>query len=178
MNGELGVGRFGFRIRELRSMRCADYGILESGKIWCGIEIPHDFSTKIASGEPGNISVLLDASNSNNASIAASYYSRIISKISYDTFSETEGKELGCTNVTAFVEIELKDGQTLSGRADYGKGSKANPMSEAEVTEKFRTCAAYADWPDGKTDAAIDMIWRLDGIDDIRALTAHLAKSE
>ncbi len=113
-----------------------------------------------------------------DAFVAQPEMQRLISLIDYTAFTEREGKELDCTIVTAFIEIDLKDGTTLSGRADYGKGSKANPMSEAEVTEKFRACAAYADWPARKTDAAIDMIWRMDEIDDIRTLTAQLAISE
>ena len=51
-------------------------------------------------------------------------------------------------------------------------------MSEAEVTEKFRNCAAYAEWPAGKTDAAIDMTWRLEEIDDVRTLASCLAITE
>jgi 2-methylcitrate dehydratase PrpD len=100
----------------------------------------------------------------------------LISKINYATFSETEGKELGCTNVTAFVEIDLKDGRTLSGRADYGKGSKANPMSEGEVANKFRDCAAFADWPSGKAEEAIALVQQFEELRDLRALTACLTK--
>ena len=113
-----------------------------------------------------------------DAFVARPEMQRLISLIDYSSFSEAEGRDLDCTIVTAFIEIDLDDGTTLSGRADYGKGSKANPMSEAEVTDKFRGCAAYAEWPDGKTDAAIDLIWHLDEIDDVRALAACLAKSE
>jgi len=100
---------------------------------------------------------------------------RLISVTKYDTFSEAEGRELGCTIVTAFVEIDLADGRTLSGRADYGKGSKANPMNDAEVADKFRDCAAYAGWPKAKTEKAIDMVWALEGVEDVCELTACLS---
>ena len=103
---------------------------------------------------------------------------RLIGLIDYDTFTEAEGREMGCTIVTAFVEIDLKDGRTLAGRADYGKGSKANPMSDSEVSEKFRDCAAFAGWPGGKTEKAIDLIWRLEALDDVRDLTACLATAD
>jgi 2-methylcitrate dehydratase PrpD len=76
--------------------------------------------------------------------------------------------------VTSFVDMELKDGRTLTARADYGKGSKANPMSDVEVTEKFRDCAAYANWPTDKTETAIDLIWRLDELGDLRELSGCL----
>lgn len=103
---------------------------------------------------------------------------RLIALTKYDTFSEAEGRALGCTIVTAFVEIDLADGRTLTGRADYGKGSKANPMSDAEVSDKFRDCAAYAGWPGGATQKAIDLVWRLEEIGDIRELSSHLAHGQ
>lgn len=100
---------------------------------------------------------------------------RLISLIDYGAFSEAEGRDLDCTIVTAFVDIDLVDGRTLSGRADYGKGSKANPMSDAEVTDKFRDCAAVAKWPDSKTGEAIELIWRLEAVGDVRAVSACLS---
>lgn len=102
---------------------------------------------------------------------------RLISVTEYDTFSEAEGRDLGCTIVTAFVDIELANGRTLSGRADYGKGSKANPMSDAEVADKFRDCAAYAGWPGDKTEKAIELVWRLEDVGDVRELSACLAEA-
>jgi 2-methylcitrate dehydratase PrpD len=109
--------------------------------------------------------------------VARADLQQLISLIDYGTFLEAEGKGLDCTIVTAFVEIDLKDGRTLSGRADYGKGSKANPMSEAEVTEKFRDCAAFAEWDRDKTNDAIEMIWRLEAVEDVRRLSACLAET-
>ena len=47
-------------------------------------------------------------------------------------------------------------------------------MSDAEVTEKFRDCAVYADWPTDKTETAIDLIWRLDELGDMRELSGCL----
>ena len=90
--------------------------------------------------------------------------------------SKTEGKELGCTNVTAFVEIDLKDGRKLSGRNDYGKGSKVNPMSEEEVANKFRDCAVFADWSKTKTEEAIDLVQQFEELKDLRALLACLTR--
>lgn len=103
---------------------------------------------------------------------------RLINLTAYDTFTEAEGRELDCTIVTSFVDMDLKDGRTLTARADYGKGSKANPMSDAEVTEKFRDCAAYADWPTDKTETAIDLIWRLDELGDLRELSGCLTSGD
>ena len=117
----------------------------------------------------------LTLSDFTDAFVAQPEMQRLISCIEYDGFSEAEGRSLDCTIVTAFVDIEMADGRVFSGRADYGKGSKANPMSDEEVNAKFRDCAAFADWPADKTDAAIDMVWRLESVPDTRTLAICLS---
>ncbi|MEX2451517.1 MAG: MmgE/PrpD family protein [Rhodospirillales bacterium] len=97
-----------------------------------------------------------------------------IAKIEYNTFSQAESREKGYGIITAFIDIDLKDGRRISERRDFGKGSKANPMSLAEVSEKFRDCAAFAGWPKGKTETAIELVSTLEDVPDIAALTAAL----
>jgi 2-methylcitrate dehydratase PrpD len=74
--------------------------------------------------------------------------------------------------MTTILKIHLKNGRTLSARADFGKGSPANPMSYDEVAEKFRGCAAYAGWPDEKASQIIEGVKRLEDLPDVGALTA------
>jgi hypothetical protein len=69
----------------------------------------------------------------------------------------------------------LKDGRTISGHADFGKGSLANPMSYEEVAEKFRGCAEAAHWPATQASAIIDAVRRLETLADVRELTALCA---
>lgn len=95
-----------------------------------------------------------------------------IGKVEFTTFPDAEAIKLGYTLVTSFVEIVLNDGRTVSGRLDYPKGSRANPMSYDEVADKFRDCAAFARWPKSKTDEAIEMVKRLERIDDVCELAA------
>jgi 2-methylcitrate dehydratase PrpD len=45
------------------------------------------------------------------------------------------------TGVQAVVEIEAKDGSTLSVRCDHPRGSPENPLSRAQIEKKFRTYA-------------------------------------
>jgi hypothetical protein len=68
----------------------------------------------------------------------------------------------------------LKDGPTLSGRAQFAKGSPANSMSYSEVAEKFRGCAGFAHWPPDKSEAVIAQVKTLETLPDVRALTALL----
>lgn len=95
-----------------------------------------------------------------------------IDKIEYTTFPDAEAHALGYTGVTSFVEIVLNDGRAVSGRLDYPKGSPAYPMSYEEVADKFRDCAALARWPKTKTEEAIEMVRRLEMIDDVGELAA------
>ena len=92
----------------------------------------------------------------------------MMEKIDYVTYEKTEP---GYTNVTTFVDLTLTDGRTFSGRADFAKGSTQQPMSLAEVRDKFLGCADYADWPRHKADALIDAVARLEHVADIRDLT-------
>src|SRR5262249_49371281 len=83
-----------------------------------------------------------------------------------------EAEAAGYDKMTTIIDIHLKDGRTLSGRADFGKGSPANPMSYDEVAEKFRGCADFAGWPRAGADAIIEAVRRLETLQDIRSLMA------
>jgi hypothetical protein len=78
--------------------------------------------------------------------------------------------------MTTIIDIELTDGRTISGRADFGKGSPANPMSDAELAAKFRECAAWGGLPRPEADRVADLVWRLEDVPDVRALTALLRR--
>ena len=55
--------------------------------------------------------------------------------------------EGGFREMTSLIEIRLNDGRVLKTRADFGKGSPANPMSDDELIEKFLDCLAWAEDP-------------------------------
>jgi 2-methylcitrate dehydratase PrpD len=97
-----------------------------------------------------------------------------IQLIDYSSFTPEEEKTHQHTIVTSFVSIILKNGVTYSVRKDFGKGNKANPMSETEIADKFRECADYREWDREKTERAIASIQHLETLDDIRQLTQWL----
>ncbi len=72
------------------------------------------------------------------------------------------------------VEVILKNGQRYETRIDFPKGSAEHPMSFAEVAGKFRSLASPVA-PGEQTEKIIDVIGRLEGLEDIRELTALLA---
>ena len=100
----------------------------------------------------------------------------LIGRTEYTPIPEAEARDGDYTLVTSFVEMALKDGRRLGGRIDYGKGSKANPMSDDEVAEKFRLCARYARWPDDKAEGIVEVARRLEELPDVRQLTALLSR--
>jgi len=77
----------------------------------------------------------------------------------------------GYDKMTTLIDIHLKDGRTVSGRADFAKGSPANPMSFDEVAAKFADCAAAAKWPATKSKAIVAMVRTLEDVANVQALT-------
>jgi 2-methylcitrate dehydratase PrpD len=98
----------------------------------------------------------------------------VIRKTDYTVFSDEEAEAKGYHLWTTFLDVTLKGGRTISARADAAKGSADYPMSEEEVAEKFRDCAAFAKMPKDRAEKAIDLILSLEKVADIRELTALL----
>jgi 2-methylcitrate dehydratase PrpD len=86
-----------------------------------------------------------------------------------------EAEAAGYNKMTTIIDIHLRDGKTISGRADFGKGSPADPMSYEEAAAKFEDCAAFAKWPRNKVKSIVDTVSRLESLPDVRALTALCA---
>jgi len=98
----------------------------------------------------------------------------LIGRVNFGVHPEAEAA--GYDKMTTIIDINLHDGRTISGRADFGKGSPANPMSYDEVADKFRGCAEFADWPDNQTEDVIDLIKELEELASVRELTALLSR--
>jgi 2-methylcitrate dehydratase PrpD len=74
----------------------------------------------------------------------------------------------------ALVRIHMKDGRTLSTRTEPAKGSPRNPMTFAEVADKFRTNAEFARWPVAKTETIIKLVDTLESAATVAPLTMAL----
>jgi 2-methylcitrate dehydratase PrpD len=81
----------------------------------------------------------------------------------------------GYNKMTTILDIRLRDGGAVRGRADFAKGSPAIPMTYQEVADKFLDCAAFARWPHEKANQVVETVSRLETVSDIRTLTALLA---
>src|ERR1700688_3580782 len=91
-------------------------------------------------------------------------------------YVDPEAEQAGYDKMTTILKITLKDGRTISRRTDFGKGSPSNPMSYDEVAEKFRGCAAFAEWPSAKANEVIELVRKLEDLPDVRTLTALCSK--
>jgi 2-methylcitrate dehydratase PrpD len=94
----------------------------------------------------------------------------MIGRVKFGVHPEAEAA--GYDKMTTIIDIHLQDGRTISGRADFGKGSPANPMSYADVAEKFRGCAEAARFPADRATAIIEAVRRVETMPDIREMTA------
>lgn len=92
----------------------------------------------------------------------------MIERVNFHVHPEAEAA--GYDKMTTIIDVHMKDGRTISGRADFGKGSPANPMSYDECADKFRGCAEFAKWPTDNTEKIIETVRGLEKLKDIREL--------
>ncbi len=96
----------------------------------------------------------------------------MIEKIDYGVHPVAEAA--GYEKMTTLIDIELTDGRKISGSADFGKGSPANPMSDEELANKFRECAAWGKLPAASAEKVIGLVLGLEKLKNIRELTKLL----
>ena len=82
----------------------------------------------------------------------------------------------GYDKMATIIDLHMRDGRTISGRADFAKGSPANPMTWDDVAAKFMDCAAFARWPLAKSKAILAMVGRIETVANIRQLTSFCTR--
>ncbi|KQT53135.1 MmgE/PrpD family protein [Aureimonas sp. Leaf454] len=95
-----------------------------------------------------------------------------------DFVIDDEAEAAGYHLMTTIIDIDLKDGTRISGRADFGKGSPAFPMSYDEVAGKFRENAEFAGMSSAHADEIVELVRRvetLSGMDDLSRLLINAA---
>ncbi len=98
----------------------------------------------------------------------------MIEKVDFviDERAEAAGYHL----MTTYIDIELADGRTVSGKSDFGRGSPAMPMSYDEVAEKFLECAQFAQWDAGRAREVVERVAQFEQLEDVRGLMGLLRK--
>ena len=98
----------------------------------------------------------------------------MINKVDFGVHPEAEAA--GFDKMTTIIEIELNDGKVIKGQADFGKGSPANPMSDTELSEKFRQCAEWGGLDREQTQAVLDHVWKIETLPDVNEITRLLRR--
>src|SRR6267143_2015661 len=97
----------------------------------------------------------------------------MIRKINF--YVDPEAESAGFDKMTSILKIHLKDGRMITGRADFAKGSPANPMTFEEAATKFRGCAEYAGCSKSKAEKIISFVRTLDSVPDMDVLAPLLS---
>jgi 2-methylcitrate dehydratase len=73
------------------------------------------------------------------------------------------------------IDISLSDGSTVRGSRDYPKGDPADPLSDAEIEDKFRRYFFFAQ-SSAEAGVIIERLWALERQTDIEWLTSPLKR--
>jgi 2-methylcitrate dehydratase PrpD len=76
--------------------------------------------------------------------------------------ADPSADEGGYREMTSLIDVELTDGRVLETRAEFGKGSPANPMTDDELVAKFLDCLAWAGIPASTGREVADRVLRLE----------------
>jgi len=90
-------------------------------------------------------------------------------------YVDPEAENAGFDKMTSILKVHLRDGRMITGRAEFAKGSPANPMSFVEAATKFRGCAEFAEWPKAKTEQIIALTKSLEAATDMSVLSPLLS---
>lgn len=94
-----------------------------------------------------------------------------------DFVVDEKAEAAGYHKMTTLIDIELEDGRTIHGEADFGKGSPANPMSYDEVADKFRDCASHARLPRAAADEVVMLVRDFETLPSLDRLMGLVAAS-
>lgn len=73
------------------------------------------------------------------------------------------------------VRVNLADGRSLERHIEHANGAPKNPMTDAQVEEKFRVLAERT-LPKKRVDQLVDTLWNLERIADMSNLTPLLSR--
>jgi 2-methylcitrate dehydratase PrpD len=93
----------------------------------------------------------------------------MIEKIEFGIHPDAESA--GYDKMRTIIDITLQDGREISGFADFGKGSPANPMTDDELIEKYMGCADWAGVPAARARETVDQVMSLERLPAVADLT-------
>jgi 2-methylcitrate dehydratase PrpD len=85
--------------------------------------------------------------------------------------------EGGFREMTSLIDVELEDGRTLQARAEFGKGSPANPMRDDELIAKFLGCLEWGGIDPGTGREVAERVLALEDEPSIHDVIAPLGRA-
>lgn len=92
-------------------------------------------------------------------------------------FAAYDEPEPDYTNMTTLLDVTLTDGTGLHRRCDWAQGSTQSPMSFEDASEKFMQCTAFVDFPPDSADALIEIVDKLESLDDAGRIASICRRS-
>lgn len=96
-----------------------------------------------------------------------------IQKVRFEVDPEAEAA--GYNTMTSIIRVRMRDGREFGTRAAFGKGSPQNPMSDAELREKFLGCLDAGGISAAAGNRAADLILDLENLPDLSEVTRLLS---
>ena len=79
----------------------------------------------------------------------------------------------GAKGLGVRLKVTLKDGRVLEKEEKFQKGNVHHPLTQAELTDKYRGLASYV-FSNERTEKVLDTVRRLDELDNVYELTSLL----
>lgn len=71
----------------------------------------------------------------------------------------------------AYIDVDTKDGRTLSNHVEHALGSLEHPMTDIDLSRKFRQLARGV-LPESQAESVLATAWSLETLPDVRVLSA------
>jgi 2-methylcitrate dehydratase PrpD len=97
----------------------------------------------------------------------------VIEKVRFHV--DPEADEAGFHTMTSIIRVRMNDGRELETRAAFAKGSPANPMSDAELLEKFTGCLEAGGIDAETGQQAAELVADLENLPDVTVITSLLS---
>lgn len=109
-----------------------------------------------------------------DAQVGRADLQELLRRVDYAAYDPAQAQAEGYNNVTTLLELRLRDGRTLTARANSCKGSGDDPMSYEEIAAKVTDAAVFRGWTPAGMDALAETVARFETLDDIRDLGSVL----
>jgi len=100
----------------------------------------------------------------------------MMERVRFEVDPEADGT--GYNNMTSIVRVHLNNGTVLRGRADFAKGSPANPMTHDELFRKFADCLAVGGISSSAAERAAELVGNLEDQPALGEITGLLCPAE